>query len=164
MRELIEGRAAITKLNGILWDRDVTPKTKPHIYQATVKSTITYAAETWCLKANTVAELNSTEMDFWRSSTRISRKDKIRNTVIKQKMNVTRPLLDDINTKQLKWYGHVQRMEEGRLTKNVMEWSPPGRRKRGRPKATCAEGIRGLMGEKGHWKKTGMTETTGGRR
>jgi len=31
----------------------------------------------------------------------------------------------------------------------VMKWSPPGRRKRGRPKATWAEGIRGLMGEKG---------------
>ena len=30
-----------------------------------------------------------------------------------------------------------------------MKWSPPGRRKPGRPKATWAEGIRGLMGEKG---------------
>jgi len=30
-----------------------------------------------------------------------------------------------------------------------MKWSPPGRRKRGRPKASWAEGIRGLMGEKG---------------
>ena len=58
-------------------------------------------------------------------------------------------LLDDINTKQLKWYGHVQRMEEGRLPKQVMKWSPPGRRKRGRPKLTWVEGIRGLMGEKG---------------
>jgi len=34
-----------------LWDRDVTPKTKTHIYHAIVKSTITYAAETRCLKA-----------------------------------------------------------------------------------------------------------------
>jgi hypothetical protein len=33
-------------------------------------------------------------------------------------MNVTRSLLDDINTKQLKWYGRVQRMEEGRLPIN----------------------------------------------
>ena len=63
-------------------------------------------------------------------------------------MNVTRPLLDDIKTKQLKWYGHVQRMEEGRLPKKVMKWSPPGRRKRGRPKATLEEGIRGLLGGK----------------
>ena len=64
-------------------------------------------------------------------------------------MNVVRSLLDDIKTKQLQWYGHVQRMEEGRLPKEVMKWSPLGRRKRGRPKRTWAEGIRGLMGEKG---------------
>jgi hypothetical protein len=96
-----------------------------------------------------VAKLNSTEVDFWRRSARLSRKDKIRNTIIKQKMNVTRSLLEDINTKQLKWYGHVQRMEEGRLPKQVMKWNPPGRRKRSRPKLTWVEGIRGLMGEKG---------------
>ena len=78
-------------------------------------------------------------------------------------MNVTRSLLDDIKTRQLQWYGHVQKMEEGRLPKEVMKWSPPGRRKRGRPELTWAEGIRGLMGEKGlmeedwngrdNWKK-----------
>jgi len=59
----------------------------------------------------------------------------------------------------------------------VMKWGPPGRRKRDRPKATWAEGIRGLMGgggeglmeeewnETGSWrKKTGMREAAGGRR
>ena len=40
-------------------------------------------------------------------------------------------------------------MEEGRFPKEVMKWRPPGIRKRGRPKLTWAEGIRGLMGEKG---------------
>jgi len=40
-------------------------------------------------------------------------------------------------------------MEEGTLPKIVMKWSPPGRRKRGRPKANWVEGIRGLLGEKG---------------
>jgi len=92
------GRAPVTKLNSILWDHDITPKTKTHIYHAIVKSTITYAAETWCLKAKTVTKLNSTEMDFWRHSARISRKKKTRNTIIKQKLNVVRSLLDDIKT------------------------------------------------------------------
>jgi hypothetical protein len=55
-----------------------------YIYQAIVKSTIIYAAETRCLKAKTVAKLNSTEMDFLRRSARISRKDKIRNNIIKK--------------------------------------------------------------------------------
>ena len=40
-----------------------------------------------------------------------------------------------------------------------MKWSPSGKRKQGRPKATWAEGIRGLIGEKGlieeAWKDRG---------
>jgi hypothetical protein len=40
-------------------------------------------------------------------------------------------------------------MEEGRLSKEVLEWRPSGSRKRVRPKLTLAERIRGIMGEKG---------------
>ena len=103
------------------------------IHHAIVKSTMTYAAETGCLKVKTIAKHNSTEMDFWRRSARISGKDKIRNNIIKQQMNVTRSLSEDIKTKQLQWYGHVQRMGEGRLPKKVLKWRPSGTRKRGRP-------------------------------
>jgi hypothetical protein len=60
-------------------------------------------------------------MDFWRRSSRISRKDKTKNNSIKQKMKVTRSLLSDIKSKQLQWHGHVQRMEKGRLPKEVMK-------------------------------------------
>jgi len=70
------------------------PQHKDSYLSAIVNSTITYAAETWCLKAKTVAKLNSTEMGFWWRPARISRKDKIRNTIIKQKLNVVRSLLD----------------------------------------------------------------------
>ena len=56
------GRAAIRKLNSILWDRDMTPQTKNHIYHAIVKSTITYAAETWYLKAK-----NGSKIEFHRN-------------------------------------------------------------------------------------------------
>jgi hypothetical protein len=40
-------------------------------------------------------------------------------------------------------------MEGGTLPKEVMKWRQPGKRKRGRPKLSWAEGIRGLMGRKG---------------
>ena len=39
----------------------MTPKTKTRTYHAVVKNTITYAAETWCLKAKTIAKLNATK-------------------------------------------------------------------------------------------------------
>jgi hypothetical protein len=64
-------------------------------------------------------------------------------------MKVTRSPLNNIKTKQLQWYGHVQRLEEGRLPKEVMKWHTLRRRKQGRPKLTWVEGIRGLMEEKG---------------
>ena len=63
-------------------------------------------------------------------------------------MNVVRSVLEDSKTKHLQWHGRVQRMVEGRLPTEVMEWSPTGRRKRGRPKLTWAEEIRGLRGLK----------------
>jgi len=53
--------------------------------------------------------------------------------------------------------------KRGDYQKEVMKWSPPGRRKRGRPKLTWEQGIRGLMREKelieedwndrGNWRK-----------
>jgi hypothetical protein len=36
-------------------------------------------------------------------------------------MDIVRSLLDDIKTKQLQWCGYIQRMEEGRLPKEVMK-------------------------------------------
>ena len=39
--------------------------------------------------------------------------------------------------------------KRGDIQEEVTKWRPPGRRKRGRPKLTWEEGIRGLMGEKG---------------
>jgi len=37
----------------------------------------------------------------------------------------------------------------GETAKKVMKWSPPGRRKRGKPELTWAEWIRELLGGKG---------------
>jgi hypothetical protein len=59
---IYRGRVDITKRNSILWDNDVTQKTKTNIYHAIVKSTITCAAETWCLK-----EKNRSKTKFHRN-------------------------------------------------------------------------------------------------
>ena len=56
-------------------------------------------------------------------------------------MTVTKSLLEDIKTKELQWYGHVRRMEEGRLPKKVLKWRPSGRRKRGGPKLNWRRGL-----------------------
>jgi hypothetical protein len=48
-----------------------------------------------------------------RRSALISRKDKIINNVIKENMNVTRSLLDDVITKQFQWYDQSKGWRRG---------------------------------------------------
>lgn len=50
--------------------------------------------------------------------------DRVTNERIKEIMGVKQDIVDDIKIKQLKWYGHVQRMPEERLPKQILKWTP----------------------------------------
>jgi hypothetical protein len=73
-------------------------------------------------------------MDALRRSSRILRKDKIRNVTIRQQIGLEETTMKETEEKQLTCYGHVQRMAEGRLPKIALKWMPKQRRARGRPK------------------------------
>ena len=93
-------------------------------------------------------------MDALRRSSRISRKDRIRNT--RQQIGLEETIIKEIEQNQLTWYGHVQRMAEERLTKIALKWMPKQKRARGRPKKNWMEGIKKAMNERnlneGQWE------------
>jgi len=60
--------------------------------------------------------------------------------------------MDDIKRKQLILYGHVQRMKENRLPKQIMEWVSVEKRRRGRSKTTWEMGMRRAINEN-DWTK-----------
>jgi hypothetical protein len=64
-------------------------------------------------------------MDVLRSA-RKSRLERIQNEHIKEIMGVKEKLdiIDIIERKRLQWYGHIKRLQEGRLPKLIMEWIP----------------------------------------
>ena len=100
--------------------------------------------------------MEATEMDALRRSTRISRKDRIRNVTIRQQIGLEETIIKEIEQNQLTWYGHVQRMEEGRLPKIALKWMPKQKRARERPKENWMEGIKKVMNERnlneGQWE------------
>jgi hypothetical protein len=63
-------------------------------------------------------------MDSLRRSSRISRKEIIRNITIRQQIGLDETIIKKIEQNQLTWYGHVQRMVEGRLPKITSKWIP----------------------------------------
>jgi hypothetical protein len=80
-----------------------------------------YGSETWRLAENNNRRVKTTEMDAQRRSSRISRKERIINVTIKQQIVLEKTVIKEIDQNQLTWYGHVQRMAEGRLLKIALK-------------------------------------------
>jgi len=110
----------------------------------------------WRLKDNNTRRVEATEMDALRRSSRISRKERIRNVTIRQQIGLEETIIKGMEQNQLTWYGHVQRMAEERLPKIALKWTPKQKRARGRPKKNWKECIRKAMNERninqGQWE------------
>jgi hypothetical protein len=52
---------------------------------------------------------------------------------IREVMEVRKNILELIEVKRLRWFGHVKRMPGNRLSLKVLVWEPEGTRRRGRP-------------------------------
>jgi hypothetical protein len=152
----IQTRKYLACLNGILWSKDIRKGRKLTIYKALIKSSLLYGSETGRLTENNERRAEATEMDALRKSSRISRKDTIRNVTIRQQIGLEETIIKEIEQNQLTWYGHVQRMAEGRLPKIALKWVPKQRRARGRPKKNWMDGIKKAMQERtlkeGQWE------------
>ena len=74
-------------------------------------------------------------MKYLRRIKGITRRDRVRNEVVRQELKVE-PILKKIYKQQLKWYGHLMRMNDSRPVKKVWQARMTGKRKRGRPRKT----------------------------
>jgi hypothetical protein len=94
-------------------------------------------------------------MGSLRRSSRISRKERIKNVTIRQEIGLEETIVKETEQNQLTWYGYVQRMVEGRLPKIALKWMPKQKRARERSNKNWMEGIRKAMNERnlneGQW-------------
>ena len=77
-----------TCLNGILWSIDIRKERKLNIYNALIKSSFLYGSETWRLTEN-----NKRRDEALRRSSRISRKERIRNVTIRQQIGLQETII-----------------------------------------------------------------------
>jgi hypothetical protein len=67
---------------------------------------------------------------------------KIKNEAIRKKIGIKKNTVQETEEQQLRWYGHVKRTEDGKIVKQIAEWKPQRKRKRGRPINTWKDVIR----------------------
>jgi hypothetical protein len=95
--------------------------------------TPTYRSEIWTITKKQEAKIETAEMKSLRSVAGYTRKDQIRNTKIREELNIF-----NINAKIIKsrsqWkYYHVQRMEGRRILKKILTYNLKRKRNIGRP-------------------------------
>jgi hypothetical protein len=117
---------------------------------------LAYGAESWPLTAKHENRIIATEMKFLRRTVGKTRWDKWRNNRIREILN-QEPVLNYIERRSIKWYGHVLRMQNCRKPKQTMEAIQEKRRGRGRPRKTWADCVIDVARRKG--KTSRYTET-----
>lgn len=145
---------------------EISTKTKNQIYNAVAVPTMIYGSETWPLTIKQGSKMTATEMKYLRKIAGKTKRDRCKNNDIRESLK-QKALVTIIEEKQLKWYGHVQRMNAGSLTRKVAEARRFGKRKIGRPMKsmeqrmeeiaqgrgkTTAE-LKGMVGDRNKWKK-----------
>jgi hypothetical protein len=94
-------RTCIAYLNRILWSKDIRKERKLNIYNALIKSSLLCGSETWRLTENNKRRVEATEMDVLRKSSRISRKERIRNVTIRQQIGLDETIVKKLNRTSL---------------------------------------------------------------
>ncbi|XP_050497794.1 uncharacterized protein LOC126878967 [Diabrotica virgifera virgifera] len=140
-----QARSATRQLHGLLWSNKITKENKRRMYKTITESIGLYGAELWEINQRNKSKIKAMEMNYWRRCCRLTRLDRVRNEDIRRQMEIDLDIIDTIEAKRLNWYGHLQRMPENRWPKKIEKWTPPTRRKRGRPRRSWREDVEDAM-------------------
>ena len=64
--------------------------------------------------------MNVLEMKCLRSLVGVSRMDRVRNEEVRRRAGIDRELASRADQRVLKWYGHVERIDEYRMARRVL--------------------------------------------
>lgn len=119
-------------LNRILISkREVSKLTKMKIYESVFVPVLTYGCESWVLSERQKSKLQACEMRYLRRAEGVTKRDRIRNEEIRNRLGAEQ-LQRKIERHQLRWFGHLVRMNGTRRVKVLWEMGTDRRRTRGR--------------------------------
>jgi hypothetical protein len=107
-------------------------ETEVMFYNGMTVHTLTYGSGIWTITKEQKQKVETAGMKFLRSVAGYRNKGQIRNTKIREELNIFN-LNDKILKSRSQWKYHVQRMEDTRIPKKILTYTPKRRRNIGRP-------------------------------
>ena len=128
--------------SGVLCDKRVPQKLKGRFYRTAIRPAMLYGAECWPTKRQHVQRLSVAEMRMLRWMCGHTRKDRVRNDDIRDRVGVA-PIEEKLVQHRLRWFGHIQRRpSEAPVHSGRIKRADNVKRGRGRPNLTWEESVK----------------------
>ena len=103
----------------------------------------------WGMRSAERRKANILEMKCLRSLVGVSRMDRVRNEKVCRRAGIERELASRADQRVLRWFGHVERMDEYRMARRVLMAEDSGGRVRMRPRLGWMDGVKVALGNRG---------------
>ena len=102
------------------------------LYEGVIVPTAWYGAESWGIRSAERRKVNVLEMKCLRSLVGVLRMDRVRNEEVRRRAGVERELASRADQRVLRWFGHVEIMDEYGMARRVLMTEVSGVLVRGR--------------------------------
>ena len=143
-----KGCKVLGALKGVMKNRGLGMNVKKVLHEKVVVPTVMYGSESWSMKVTERQKLNVFEIKCLSSMTGVSRLDRVRNEIVRARTGVRRELAARVDMNVLRWFGHVERMDNERLLKKVMNANVDGRSARGRLRFGWMDGVKRALNDR----------------
>jgi hypothetical protein len=140
----VKGNKAYNANAKLIKSKLLKRNTKMKIYKTIIRPVITYSSETWTLTAKDENNLRIFERQILRKISgpvNINNIQRIRNNKEIDKLIEGADIVRIIKGQRIKWLGHIQRMDQARPTKKLLDWKPMGTRPVERPRQRWQEDV-----------------------
>ena len=118
---------------------------KLKLYFSVIRPVVTYASETWIIEETITNRLMVFERKILRkifSSTYENGSWRIKTNQELDTLIQQNNIINFVRAQRLRWYGHIERMQETRMVKAICSWKPISKRPMGRPKIRWEDDVR----------------------
>ncbi|KAL6565931.1 hypothetical protein OROHE_004986 [Orobanche hederae] len=105
----------------VLCDPDMPHRLKGKFYRTAIRPALLYGTECWAVKQCHVQKMNVAEMRMLRWMCGHTKKDRLRNEVIREKVRVA-SIEDKMMENRLRWFGHVRRRPVDAPVRRLESW------------------------------------------
>ena len=143
-RRLLLGRKVMPNLDSIFKSRDITLPTKVRLVKAMVFPVVMYGCESWTVKKAEYRRIDAFELWCWRRLLRVPWTVRKSNQSILKEISPGCSLEGMMLKLKLQYFGYLMRRVDS-LEKTLMLGGIGGRRRRGRQRMRCLDGITDSM-------------------